>query len=175
MSRGSAWCDGLNRVHWENEHLEKCIHSQVAADLERGDVLISAATERGRSLVANRSFREGDVVTSCPALWFDAVNHWRSFLQQDESRQEFVENTVFLTRVRTSDGASVPVWAVLCGAAQYVQHYGGIKARPNARLEFLPSQGFNTPALRIVATSRGKNGISRGSQAEYYYLLCSCS
>jgi hypothetical protein len=57
------------------------------------------------------------------------------------------------------------LYAVLVGAAQYLQHFHDIKPRHNAVLQYHPSEGFNNGglgALRCVVETRNGVGMAAG-------------
>jgi hypothetical protein len=55
------------------------------------------------------------------------------------------------------------IFAVLIGAAQWAQHWENLAKRANCILEFVPSNGFNSNSLRIVASTRNGVGLSAGA------------
>ena len=57
------------------------------------------------------------------------------------------------------DGATSDIFFVLIGAGQFINDYTGIKGRPNAKLYFDPSKGFNSGALQLHEHTRNSSGI----------------
>ena len=54
------------------------------------------------------------------------------------------------------------MWAILIGAAQYVNSYFGIREDPNAKLVFNPTSGINGGALELRVITRKGAGILKG-------------
>ena len=71
-----GWCDGLNASKWEPAKLAELSAWQIDQDVGAGDVAFTPPREdRGRGVVAVRSYREGDEIMKLACLWFDQV-HW---------------------------------------------------------------------------------------------------
>ena len=72
-----------------------------------------------------------------------------------------------IPNVRTMPGPNSPmtdIYFVLLGAAQYINDYHNIKGRPNAKLYFDPSKGFNAGALTLAEYTRNSSGIGSGQE-----------
>ena len=70
---------------------------------------------------------------------------------------------------------SITMYAVLVGAAQYLQHYQDIRSRHNAVLQFVPSHGFNNGdlgALRCIVETRNGQGLAPGPVVLNYGPAC---
>lgn len=63
------------------------------------------------------------------------------------------------------DDSSEPktLYCVLVGAAYYLQHYVGLRARPNVALEVDVSAGWGSGFLRLVVKTHNGAGIARNS------------
>ena len=53
---------------------------------------------------------------------------------------------------------------MLIGVGQFLNDYTGIKGRPNAKLYFDPSKGFNAGALTLHEYTRNSSGIGAGQE-----------
>ena len=76
-------------------------------------------------------------------------------------------NDSYRDRVVAIDGVqkqsvAVTAYAVLIGAAQFVNAFCGIRRGPNAKLVFKPTRGFNEGALEIQIATRNRQGIAKG-------------
>ena len=52
------------------------------------------------------------------------------------------------------------VWAVMVGAARYVERFSGKLKAPNCILQFNPSKGFNAGSMDLVVSQRNGVGIA---------------
>ena len=59
-------------------------------------------------------------------------------------------------------GDPVDIYAVLVGAAQYVNDFQTIRKTPNAKFVFTPKLGFNDGALKLVVATRNGAGVGKG-------------
>ena len=161
LSQGSAWNEGLNRVVLASM-LVRGSHALVRREAEEFSLRLSAIVPgKGRGLEALKATREGEVVCNATALFFDSWDALASLLG-DPQCSGFADRVCRIRGVMRSEEETT-VWAVLVGAAQFVQHFQGYRARANAMLEFDATRGFNNGALRIVAATRTGVGIAAGA------------
>ena len=99
-----------------------------------------------------KATREGEVVCNATALFFDSWDALASLLG-DPQCSGFAYRVCRIHGVMRSE-EEMTVWADLVGAAQFVQHFQGYRARANAMLECDATRGFNNGALRIFAATR---------------------
>ena len=106
----------------------------------------------GRGLETVLPRREGELVCEAAALFFDNPALLEAFLMSP-GNHGYADRVVKIEGVMN---AEVPqtIFAVLIGAAQWAQHFENLGKRPNCVLEFVPSNGFNSNALRLAASTR---------------------
>jgi hypothetical protein len=160
ISQGVEWHDGLNRVV-PSVLLIPNSHTMVHLECDQNALRITGHTDKGRSLETQRARRDGEIVCSASALFFDSFDDLVSLLR-------LPGNARFADRVCKIDGVHraeqpVEIWAVLVGVAQYIQDFHDIGPHANAVLEFDPSRGFNSDSLNVVVSTRKGDGIVAGS------------
>ena len=133
----------------------------VAEQLESFGLAISAADAAvGRGLEAARLFREGDAVPAS-ALFFDEEELLQAWLRAPGNGR-YRDRVVSIPGV-LKQGEERTVFAILVGAAQYVNAFTGLRKSPNAKLVFTPRKGFNEGALELRISTRNQAGVAKGS------------
>jgi hypothetical protein len=162
VSQGVEWHDGLNRVV-PSVLLIPNSQTQVRLECDQNALRITGHTDKGRSLETQRARRDGEIVCSASALFFDSFDDLVSLLRLPGNAR-FADRVCKITGVQRAD-QPVEIWAVLVGVAQYIQDFHGIGIRTlaNAVLEFDPSRGFNSGSLNVVVSTRKGDGIPAGS------------
>ena len=114
-------------------------------------------TRAGDGVAASR----GRIRVQASALFFDDPVLLEAFLMSP-GNHGYADRVVKIEGVMN---AEVPqtIFAVLIGAAQWAQHFENLGKRPNCVLEFVPSNGFNSKSLRLVASTRNGVGLSAGA------------
>ena len=95
------------------------------------------------------------------ALFFDdaaRLHAWLGHPGNDKYRDRVVAIGGVLKQ-----SLEVTAYAVLIGAAQFVNAFCGIRRGPNAKLVFKPARGFNEGAFEIQIATRNGAGIAKGS------------
>ena len=161
VSPGQSWRDGLNLNQLAGEAFNSQASRLVGSQLETYGLAISAVDAKsGRGLEASRLLRDGEAVPAS-ALFFDMeamLNVWLGHPGNEKYRDRIVS----IEHVQ-KQGSPVTVFAVLIGAAQFVNAYCGIRRGPNAKLVFWPARGFNEGALELQIATRNGAGIAKGS------------
>ena len=161
VSPGSLWRDGLNLSKLFGEAFNSQASRLVATQLETHGLAISAVDAKsGRGLEAARLFRDGESLPAS-ALFFDAEAMLKMWLEHP-GHNAYCDRIVAIADVQ-KQGSPVTVFAVLIGAAQFVNSYCGIRRGPNAKLVFTPARGFNEGALELQIATRNGAGIAKGS------------
>jgi hypothetical protein len=160
VSQGVEWHDGLNRVV-PSVLLIPNSQTQVRLECDQNALRITGHTDKGRSLETQRARRDGEIVCSASALFFDSFDDLVSLLRLPGNAR-FADRVCKITGVQRAD-QPVEIWAVLVGVAQYIQDFHGIGIRTlaNAVLEFDPSRGFNSGSLNVAVHSKGRRHSSR--------------
>ena len=74
VASGSNWYDGLNSAVWDPEKLQMLEKDLVAAEMDTDMFLVTPPrAERGRGILVQQSYREGDKIGNLACLWFDQV------------------------------------------------------------------------------------------------------
>ena len=161
VSPGSLWRDGLNLNKLFGEAFNSQASRLVASQLETHGLAISAIDAKsGRGLEAARLLRDGEALPAS-ALFFDTEAMLHVWLEHP-GNEKYCDRIVAVAGVR-KQGLPVTVFAVLIGAAQFVNAYCGIRRGPNAKLVFTPARGFNEGALELQIATRNGAGIAKGS------------
>jgi hypothetical protein len=151
------------------EQVASNLSKVMASDLDRYPIRIKAPTaDAGRGLVASRGLREGEVIAHASSLFFDSAEQLRKFLRLPRN-QQFRDRIVGIENLRRGGEPHGTVFAVLIGAAQFVQHYVNIRKAPNAEWEFRPSEGFNEAGLLLRVRTRNACGIAAGADVVVNY------
>ncbi|CAK9118027.1 unnamed protein product, partial [Durusdinium trenchii] len=154
---GSAWRVGVD--HLVENYPEKAA-ALLSAELEQYGLSL-VGTDKGKALRAEKAFREGDCICLATALFFTSQSTLVYFLNEC-SALSFADRLVKIDGLQ--DGSETkPLFAILCGAAGYVQHYGNIRRSPNAVLQASPGSGAADGMLSLVARSSNQQGIAKGS------------
>ena len=97
---------------------------------------------------------------ACPVscLYFDDYNTLSSFLQLPGNTQ--LGRRVIQVQHVNHNKTPRTVWAVMVGAARYVEHFSGKLKAPNCVLQFNPSKGFNAGSMNLVVSQRNGVGIA---------------
>ena len=163
VSTGAEWVDGINKC-LSGDALDACAGRLVAEQLDKLELKITHMDPTtGRGLETTKFMRDGDTFPAS-SLFFDAEAVLVAWLRQHgSSNQKYQDRIVKLNGVM-KNGAPQTVWAVLVGAAQYLNGYVGIRPRPNAKLQFTPGGGFNEGALQVVISTRNGAGVAKGTQ-----------
>ena len=129
--------------------------------MEKHGLAISAIDAKtGRCLEAARLLRDGEVLPAS-ALFFDDTARLHAWLGHP-GNDKYRDRVVAIDGVQ-KQGLAVTAYAVLIGAAQFVNAVCGIRRGPNAKLVFKPAQGVNNGALEIQIATRNGAGIAKGS------------
>ena len=160
VSQGLEWHDGLNRVV-PSVLLIPNSQTQVHLECDQNALRITGHTDKGRSLETQRARRDGEIVCSASALFFDSFADLVSLLRLPGNAR-FADRVCNILGVHRAE-QPVEIWAVLVGVAQYIQDFHDIRPRANAVLEFDPTRGFNSDSLKVVVCTRTGVGISAGS------------
>lgn len=165
IMQGDDWQHGINRVV-PSKLLLPGSQGLVRKEAEKYNLRVTAAhaDNKGRGLELTTSRRDGELVCSASALFFDDKNLLETFLGQNA---RFADRVVSIAGVKRQ-GQDVEIWAVLVGIAQFIQHFVGYRTRCNAVLEFDPSNGFND-SLRVVVSTRTGGGIRAGQPVVLNY------
>ena len=164
---GCALYDGLNHSFSNGDELADLTSALMGNELDCGNVSLTPPnTERGRGLVAKKSYRDGDIVATASCLWFDNKDFLMKHLRQ---HPWYKDRTIQITGVKHPTKGPTTVWACLVGVAQYVQHYSGVRARPNATFNFDVSKGFNEGALTLRCSSFNAAGIAPNKEIAVNY------
>ena len=158
--QGPLWSDGINRVVPASvltDYMPSLLRKELSL---YGLEVTPYEQDFGRGLATTAHTKDGQTICPATALYFDDPSILESFLSKPN-------HGVFRDRVVKFEGVlceQTPrdVYAVLVGAAQYIQHYAGIRARANATLVYKPAQGFNAGSLSVVGLSRNGAGVAPG-------------
>ena len=167
ISQGEGWNDGINNC-LPAGYLQTSMAALTAQEFDEFQVQKTQhGSQLGVGLATARGAREDEVICRASALFFDDRLILSTFLGMP-GNDTFTGKVVVIPGVAREDGGTTgPVFAVLVGVAQHLQHFQGIKARPNASLKCEPMLGFNNAgegALRIVCQTRGGYGIRVGGE-----------
>ncbi len=128
-------------------------------ELEDGFLSVESSEVTGRGLFTRRAFRDGEVITTCSALLFASEERVRTFLALPD-HDTLRDRLVAVTGVYKEDTPTI-VYAVLLGAAGFVQNYVGTRHRPNACLIGDVSTGANRGFLKLVCKTRNGCGLAK--------------
>lgn len=165
IMQGTEWQNGINRAV-PTKLLVPGSQGLVRKEAEKFQLRVTAAhaDNKGRGLELTTSRRDGELVCSASALFFDDKDLLETFLGQNA---RFADRVVSIPGVKRQ-GKEVELWAVLVGVAQFIQHFVGYRTRCNVVLQFDPSQGFND-SLRVVVSTRTGGGIGAGQPVVLNY------
>lgn len=162
-SESSSWRAGFNNFPADLETLTiKLAQSQ----LEASSLTIKIQEGGSRVLTASRHLREGESVCPVSALWFNDARSLEAVLTANKYLADRVVRISGVLGSGESEGGvspSMQVFGVLVGAARHVSHYAGVrKGGPNCALAVDLTSGPGDELLRLVVTTRNKQGISAG-------------
>lgn len=111
---------------------------------------------------------EGERVIACTSAKFSSLDKLTSFLKLP-GHAALADGVVAIYNVVLEEGrAPGTVFCVLLGAAYYVQHFTGIRSRPNVAFLPNPSAGMGSELLYLQVRTFNAQGIARSSP-----LVCS--
>ena len=143
-SHGSAWHDGLNVdflskvVGPQSDNLTAAEHDQYGLSLNED-----------HKLVTNKSVPDGGIACTVSSAFFDGWGALESFLKLP-GNAHYGNRVVQIQNVHRN-GEPGRVWAVMVGAARFVQNCAKEHASPNCALHFEPGKGFNAGSFNLVA------------------------
>ena len=112
-----------------------------------------------RNLITTSSVAPGQVACPVSALFFDDYRKLKAFLNLP-GNWNFGGRIVQISNVH-QDRKPVTLFAVMIGAARYVQHFTTLnRAQANCVLQFEQHKGFNSGSLNLVAKSPNNVGIA---------------
>lgn len=164
------------------EDLEKVVPKLVASELENGQV-ITMEDGRDTCLAAGQAMKDGDVAIQVKALFFTSLAAVMKFMNQDGNAALLNGPVIKIDGLLKPDalgggidalgggigdadalgGGKEELFAVMVGAAMYVQDYRGKKARPNVTLKVSPHKGLSDQMLTYVVATRNSCGIAARS------------
>ena len=160
MHTGTHWADGLN-LGLHGDSLNTVTTRMVSEQLDTFELSISAVDAKvGRGLEVRTSMREGQSIPAT-ALFFDDQNILEAWIRKP-GNLKYTDRIVKLPGV-LKHGDPVTIFAVLVGAAQYVNDYQNIRKSANAKFVFTPNMGFNHGALQLVISTRNGAGVGKGA------------
>ncbi|CAE7253655.1 unnamed protein product [Symbiodinium sp. CCMP2592] len=161
--RYQASDDFTNHVDTVPAKLENQMKLRLSQDLEEFGLIVQATSDHGNGLFTSKSIPEGECILKASALLFKSHNTLMEFLQGHAS----YECDVLRIPGILCHGEVITIWAVLVGAARYVNDFTGVKSRPNARWEINTSQGPNRGEGGLLALwANTRNGVGISSRME---------
>ena len=132
VSQGVRWNEGLNRMIPATP-LAREMASIVAQELEKYRLSLTPMdSSKGRGLITTVAVKDGAVLCPASSLYYDSLPILKSVLELP-GNGALSDRVVRIPDVM-KEGAPRPVFATLCGAAGFIQHYQDIRARPNVVL-----------------------------------------
>ena len=160
MHIGTHWGDGLN-LGLHGDSLNTVAARLISDQLDAYGLAISAVDARvGRGLEVRKAMREGQSIPAS-ALFFDNCNILKAWVRKP-GNLKYTDRIVKLPGV-LKHGEPVTIFAVLVGAAQYVNDFQNIRKTANAKFVFTPNMGFNDGALQLVIATRNGAGVGKGA------------
>ncbi|CAJ1330342.1 unnamed protein product [Effrenium voratum] len=148
--------------------LDQRVPQLLTRELSDAGLGLQSQGSMGRGLITTRPLQEGERVIACTSAKFSSLDKLTSFLKLP-GHAALADGVVAIYNVVLEEGrAPGTVFCVLLGAAYYVQHFTGIRSRPNVAFLPNPSAGMGSELLYLQVRTFNAQGIARSSP-----LVCS--
>jgi len=169
ISQGPRWHEGLNRS-LAGLDIDDLTDQMVSQELSAWNLgLTDAHPKHGRGVVTCVAQKEKEILCPATALFFEDRDQLCAVLQQHATLSTHFSDRIVRIPGVQHEGRKCEMYAILVGAAQFVNHYADIKSRHNVDLCFDASRGFNDGALHLKVHTRNGMGIAAGQQVVLNY------